>query len=224
MRALLLGLVALTTASAVHAQPAVVLDRAVVRFIAPETGGVRSPRFVLERVLAFEARIEALSDPDRAPGETRAYRERHLRAALERHMAEELLASLRIDPEPSARDLARQTDAARQSLYQRVGGAARLAEAAVAEGIDEREILRLLRRQARASLYLDRMVAPMLSPSDAELANLYRTVATPFKNLPFEKARAPLRRWYVTRRLSEALQAFYQNARSRIEVTILTGR
>ena len=28
----------------------IVLDRAVVRFTAPETGGVRSPRFVLERV------------------------------------------------------------------------------------------------------------------------------------------------------------------------------
>jgi hypothetical protein len=109
-------------------------------------------------------------------------------------------------------------------LYQRVGGASRLAEAALAEGIDEREILRLLRRQARASLYLDRMVAPMLSPSEAELSNLHRTVATPFKSLPFDKAKAPLRRWYVTRRLSEALQAFYQNARSRIEVTILTGR
>jgi AcrR family transcriptional regulator len=137
-------------------------------------------------------------------------------------MAEELLASLRIDPEPTARDLARQTEAARQSLYQRVGGLDKLTDAAAREGIDDREILRLLRRQARASLYLDRMVAPMLRPSEAELRNLHRTVATPFKSLPFDKARAPLHRWYVTRRLSEALQSFYQNARSRIEVTVLT--
>ncbi len=207
------------------AQPkpgAVPLDRAVVRFVAPETGGVRSPRFVLERVLAFEARIESLSDPDRAPGETRPYRERHVRSALERHMAEELLASLRMDPEPTQPELARQTEAARQILHQRVGGAERLLEAAAQEGIDEREILRLLRRQARASLYLDRMVAPMLRPSDAELRNLHRTVNTPFKQLPFESARGPMHRWYVTRRMSEALQHFYQNARSRIEVTVLT--
>jgi hypothetical protein len=209
-------------AAAQPAAGAVPLDRAVVRFIAPETGGVRSPRFVFERVLAFEARLEALSDPDRTPGELRPYRERHVRAALERHMAEELLSNLRIDPEPNARDLARQTEAARQMLIQRAGGAERVTEAARAEGIDEREILRMLRRQARASLYLDRMVAPMLSPSDAELANLHRTVATPFKRLAFAQAKGALRRWYVGKRLAAALQSFYQNARSRIEVTVLT--
>src|ERR1043165_6593928 len=32
-----------------------VLDRAIVRYVAPETGGSRSPRFIFERVLAFEA-------------------------------------------------------------------------------------------------------------------------------------------------------------------------
>lgn len=215
----------LATGTAVAEQPraaAVPLDRAVVRFVAPETGGVRSPRFVFERVLAFEARLEALGDPDRAPGETLPYRERHVRSALERHMAEELLASLRIDPEPTARDLARQAEAARLILHQRAGGADKVAQAAAAEGIDDREILRILRRQARASLYLDRMVAPMLSPSDAELRNLHRTVATPFKRLPFERARAPLYRWYVSRRLTAALGSFYQNARSRIEVTLLS--
>jgi hypothetical protein len=192
-------------APAVGAQPSRAVDRAVVRFVAPETGGVRSPRFVFERVLAFEARLEALTDPDRVQTETRAYRERHVRAALERHMAEELLASLRIDPEPSAPVLARQTEAARQMLYQRSGGADKVMEAARAEGIDERELLRILRRQARASLYLDRMVAPMLSPSDAELANLHRSASTPYKRLTFEQAKGALRRWVVARRLATAL-------------------
>lgn len=223
-RALLLALALIAVTPPARAEAPVVLDRAVVRFVAPETGGVRSPRFVFERVLAFEARLESLADPDRAAEETVPYRERHVRAALERHIAEELLASLRIDPEPSARDLARQTEAARQILYQRAGGTAAVAKAAEAEGIDDREILRIARRQARASLYLDRMVAPMLAPSDAELANLHRTAATPFKDLPLARAKAPLRRWYVSRRLSAALQAFFQNARSRIEVTLLTRR
>jgi hypothetical protein len=223
-RALGLGLALglLLAAAPSGAEPAIALDRAVVRFVAPETGGVRSPRFVFERVLAFEARLEALADPDRTPGEAEPYRERHVRAALERHIAEELLASLRIDPEPSARDLARQTEAARQILYQRAGGTEAVSRAADAEGIDDREILRIARRQARASLYLDRMVAPMLAPSDAELANLHRTAVTPFRDLPLARAKAPLRRWYVSRRLGAALQAFFQNARSRIEVTLLT--
>lgn len=199
------------------------LDRTVVRFTAPETGGAQSPRFIFERVLAFEARIEALSDRNRPPGDRRAYRERDVRAALERHIAETLLASARIDPEPTEADLDRQTRAARLMLIQRVGGPGRLEQAAQAEGIDEREILRLLRREARASLYLDRMVQPMLSPSDAELRNIHRMVGTPFRGQSYDKIKGALRRWYVTRRMSAALSAYYQNARSRVHVTVLQG-
>ena len=66
-RALLAAVFALGLAPSAHAQE-VPLDRVVVRFIAPETGGMRSPRFIFERVLAFEARLEALADPDRAAG------------------------------------------------------------------------------------------------------------------------------------------------------------
>lgn len=202
-------------------QSGFVLERAVVRYIAPETGGSRSPRFIFERVLAFEARLEALADPDRSIGSAAPYRERHVRAALERDIAESLLASLRIEPEPAAAALVRQTEAARAMLLERIGGPEELERAARAEGIDDREILRMLRRQARASLYLDRMVAPMLAPSDAELYNLHRTLATPFRALPYEKAAAPLRRWYVGRRLAAALTAFYQNARARLQIVVL---
>ena len=198
-----------------------VLDRAVVRFTAPESGGVRAPRFVLERVLAFEARLEALADPSHPVRQAKPYRERHVRSALERHIAETLLASLRIDPEPLPKELTRQTRAARLVLLQRVGGEAALTQAARAEGIGEREILRILRRQARASLYLDRMVAPMLKPSDPELRSIHRSVPTPFQDRPFDEVAAELRRWYVARRLAAALASFYQNARSRLSITIL---
>lgn len=197
-----------------------ILDRALVRFSAPETGGSRFPRFVFERVLAFEARLEALADPDRTQsGEP--YRERHVRAALERHIAETLLSSLRIEPEPTAAQMVRQTEAARAILVERVGGLAALAQAAAAEGVDERELLSILRRQARASLYLDRMVTPMLRPSDAELRNLQTSAPAPFRARPFEQVSGALRRWYVARRLSTALATFYQNARSRLEITML---
>jgi hypothetical protein len=202
------------------ARSGVLLDRAVVRFLAPEMGGPRAPRFVFERVLAFEARLEALADADRT-AEADPYRERYVRAALERHIAEELLSSLRIEPEPTATELVRQSQMARVMLAERVGGVAALERAASAEGIQEREVLRMLRRQARASLYLDRMVAPMLAPSDAELLNLYRTATTPFRALPYEEAKMGLRRWYVQRRLSAALSSFYENARSRLQIIVL---
>lgn len=208
-------------APSLRAEPALA-DRVVVRFTAPETGGARSPRFVLERVLAFEARLEALGDPDHVVTDERPYRERHVRAALERHVAETLLASLRIDPEPTERELVRTAQTARTILYQRAKNPVAVERARAAEGIDDREILRMLRRQARASLYLDRMVAPMLAPSRAELEVIHRTLDTPFAALPFDQAQAPLARWTVALRLSEALATFYQNARSRLELTIVS--
>ena len=196
----------------------VLVDRAVVRFSAPETGGVRSPRFIFARELAFEARLEALADPDRPPGDT-PYLERHLRAALERHVAETLLASLRVVPRPTAEELGEQTRVARAMLLDRVGGRAALEQAAAAEQVDERIILQVLRRTARASLYLDRMVAPMLDPSESELRLVHRS--SDLASLPYEDARPRLWRLVVGRRLVRALSAFYQNARPRLSIAIL---
>ena len=204
-------------AAGASAEPLLV-DRTVVRFSAPELGGPRSPRFVSARILALEARIEALADPDRAGA---AYRERHVSAALERHVAETLLSSLRIEPDPSAAELRAQTDAARRLVEDRVGGAPALQAAAHAEGIGQRELVALFQRQARASLYLDRMVAPMLTPSDAELRALFRNEKTPFRDAPFETVLPGLRRWYVSTRLQAALAAYYQNARSRLRIVFL---
>jgi hypothetical protein len=217
VRALLAGLACALLAAPLAAEP-IEVDRVVVRFTAPELGGPRAPRFVLARVLSFEARVEALADPDRQGG---AYRERHLSAALERHIAETLLASLRIDPEPSSTALRVQAEAAARRMEERAGGRAALRDAARLEGISERELVSLYLRQARASLYLDRMVAPMLAPSDAELRLLYRSERTPYRDAPFDTILPALRRWYVATRLQAALAGFYQNARARLEVHVL---
>jgi hypothetical protein len=197
---------------------ALLVDRTIVRFTAPELGGPRSPRFISARMLALEARIEALADPDRTGA---AYRERHVSAALERHIAETMLASLHIEPEPAAEELRQQTEAARHLIEERVGGSDPLAAAARAEGISRRELTSLYQRQARASLYLDRMVAPMLAPSDAELRALFRNEKTPYRDAPFETVLPGLRRWYVSTRLQAALAAYYQNARSRLRIVFL---
>src|SRR3954452_14444176 len=106
---------------AVHADP-VPVDRAVVRFAAPETGGARHPRFVFERELSFEARLEALSDPDRGALGDAPYRERHVTAALDRHMAETILGALHIEPEPSPADIEHQEQLAHRMLSDRAGG------------------------------------------------------------------------------------------------------
>ncbi|WP_433930211.1 hypothetical protein AB3662_40230 [Sorangium cellulosum] len=199
----------------------VALDRVVVRWHAPETGGVRRPQFIFERELAFEARIEALADPDAEPG---LYRDRHIRAALDRHVAETLLASLPISPAPTSAEVAQRAEAARISLEQRARGRARLLAAAAAEGVSSDELDAMLRRQARASLYLDRMVAPMLEPSDFELKIALRSGATPFKDQRYEDVAPALKRWYVAQRLAQALDAYYQNARARVSLSIVSAR
>jgi hypothetical protein len=216
-------LVAALTGAAVpcaSAQAApVVLDRVVVRFYAPETGGAQRPRFISERRLAFEARLEALADQDR--GGEGAYRERHVSAALERHISEVLLSSLRIEPEPSEAVMTRQVELARKLMSDRVGGDDALSVAQRAEGISNAELSSVLRRQARASLYLDRMVAPMLRPSDAELEAIQRSAPAALQNEPFVRVRPLLLRWYVSRRLASAMSSFFQEARSRVTVTLL---
>jgi hypothetical protein len=199
------------------------LDRTVVRFDAPETGGTAHPQFVYERELAFEARIEALADSDRTERRS-AFLDRHVRSALERHVAEELLAHLPMDPEPEQVEIARRVLAARGILEQRVGGATELANAARAEGLASTEVDRIVLREARASLYLDRMVAPMLEPSDAELREVHRATTNPFRGQRFDDIAEPLRRWYVSQRLEAALGAFYQNARARVRLVILPAQ
>jgi hypothetical protein len=96
-----------------------------------------------------------------------------------------------------------------------------LREAEAAEGVGEWELLRLLRRQALASLYLDRMVAPMLDPTDAELRQVHSTQRTPFAGKPFSEVEPSLRRWYVGTRLQAALASFYDGLRSRLLLNVL---
>ncbi len=195
------------------------IDCTAVRFDAAETGGRARPKFIFERELAFEARLEALADVDRLD-KGKPYVERHIRAAVERHIAEELLSHLAIDPPPTESELATRTNAARDALETRVGGRAALESAAAAEALGPDEVLQIVMREARASLYIDRMVAPMLEPSDAELREVHRT-ANPFRDRPFEEVAPMLRRWYVGERLDATLQTFYQNARGRIHVAFM---
>jgi hypothetical protein len=194
------------------------LDRVVVRFTSPETGGIDAPRFVLERELAFAARLEALADPTFQPGADEPFRPAHLRSALERLIAETILEALEVSPQPTERDIQARVNAAQAALAQRVGGAVALTEAARGEGLGPLEIFRLLQRQARASLYLDRMVAPMLRPSDAELRALHRSGRTPFSKQPYEEVQVALGRWYVSKRLGEAVFAYYEGARTRLNI------
>lgn len=201
----------------------VLLDRVAARFTSPETGGIARPQFVFERELAFEARLEALGDASYRVTPDAPYLGRHVRAALERHMAEVLLGNLEISPEPTPSEQAVRVESARAALVQQVGGPGALEAALRGEGLSRSELETLYARRARASLYLDRMVATMLTPSDAELRIVHRTTRTPFSAAPYEEIAPLLRHWYIAQRLNVAVRAFYEGARSRIVVS-LPGR
>ena len=214
--------------AAAEARP---IDRLFLLFDAPETGGSAKPLGIFERELAFEARVEALAAGEPAVDAEGRYAPRHLRAALDRHIATALLASLPVEqqstlprdpcdgpPEAMADDTERGLAVSRSLLLTRVGGAAKLGEAAAAEGIGEAEIARLVRREALAARYLDRMVTPMLAPTTLELREAYRA-PNPFRTKPFEVVRCDLRRWVLAGRLSAALAEFLQSSRGRVRVS-----
>lgn len=197
------------------------VDRAVVRFAAPEIGGVRSPRFIFKRELAFEARLESLADPEYRAGLERPYLERHLHAATERHIAETLLAALRVEPAPTEYAIAEQSENARRILLDRIGGADLLNRAARLEGLSEGDVLAVFRRRARAGIYLDRMVAPMLAPSSSEVRQVFASESHPYRQLSYDEALPLLRRWVIGHRLREAFDLYYQNARQRLTIVML---
>lgn len=197
----------------------VVVDRAVVRFSAPEGGGRERPYFIYQRELAFEARLVALADSSHRGKEP--YRRHHIQQALERHVAESLLSALSIDPVPNDEEIAQQLNAARKMVIDEVGGEGRLLSAADAEGLGSLEVRRYFRRRALASLYLHTMVTPMLTPSALELRRMHRAGEGPLSDRSFEEAEPALRRWYIARSLRLAVANYYQNARARVRLEFL---
>ena len=194
------------------------VDRIAVRFYSPETGGSARPRFITERMLGLEARFEALSDGSPASA---AYQERYVRAAMERHVAEEILAALMVEQGTEPPNLPRLVDDWRLGLEHRLGGPVALRDALTAEGIEDAELETFFRRRVRAAYYVDRAVAPILHPSDEQLREVYRTVAHPFKALKFDDARTPLLRWIVAERLRVAETEFLQAARTRVKIIVV---
>ena len=219
-------LVAVGPARAETAQAHAVLDRAVVRFYAPETGGTAHPRFVDQRTLAFEARLESMAERPEGIGD--GYQDRHVRAALEHHVGEEMLASLAhkliggspSNRRPSDEDLARVDRDLGAALFERLGGKAQVEAAAAAEQIDASELDAILHRQALAAWYLDRAVSPILQPSDEQLREVFRTSTHPYRGRPFDQVRADLARWFVMERVRAAETAFFQGARTRVVVIV----
>jgi hypothetical protein len=195
-----------------------VVDRVAVRFYAPETGGAVAPRFITERVLAFEARVAAMTDEaTRNADDDRA---RRVRSTLERHIVEEILATLSESATQAPGEDTRLVREVRADIEQRSGKENAVWIAAEEEGLAPEEVDAFFLRRARAAQYLDRSVTRFLHPSDEQLREVFRMGQHPFRDKPFEDIRGPLARWFIFERLVALESAFLQTARSR--VTIVT--
>ena len=198
------------------------VDAVAARFYSPETGGPERPLFITERTLAFEARLEALQEGYGGGNDQQAYAERHVRAALEHHVAEEMLSRLPYENPPSLPDLARQIHDVGTALVTRIGGEGVLLAAAAKEGIAPIEVDAMLRRQAKAGIYIDRAISPILHPSEDQLREVFRTAAHPYRGMSFDDARQNLERWFVAERLRVAKSAFLQTARTRVKIIVVS--
>lgn len=228
IRGALLGALMLVSARGARADTAgkPFIDRVAVRFFAPETGGPEHPRFVLERTLAFEARLEVMAGSASGIGD--GYQERDVRSALDHDVAEQVLATLGqkliedspADKRPPQAEIDSVARLINEAEIERLGGRPRLLAAAAAEQLDPSEVDTLLARGAFAAWYLDRMVTPLLHPSDEQLREVYRTTAHPFRGKPFEAAHDALARWFVIDRVRVAESAFLQAARSHLQLIV----
>ena len=191
------------------------VDRVIVRWTTTDKGG-QKPQIIFARELALETRLEAMSGGE-APDAPLT--ERYIRAALNRHIAESLLSMLPIDPVPTPEVIAQRATAAADVLQNRVGGPEKLAKALAIEGFSDEELAAILQRSARASLYLDRMVAPQVAPTKQELVELQASGTTPYTKEPFDKVEEKLRRWAISQRINDALDTFFQRTRSKVVIT-----
>lgn len=212
--------------------PAEDLDRAVIRWYAQSRGGAEHPKFITARELAFEARLEALTSHS---SQTASYSNKDIRAAVQRHISESMLASLPVSVKPTPKQVASYAERARELIAQRIAseledktveerrvyGLQKLDAARRAEGISREELDSLLRRRARASWYLDQMVAPMLKPTELDLREAHLRGETPFTAQPFDQVRDAIERWYVSARLAAALDRYFRNVRSRVHVVVI---
>lgn len=207
-----------TTGARAEAPKPTLVDATAVRFYAPETGDAERPRFITERTLAYEARIEAMND--RYEGPT-PFLERHVRSALEHHIAEEMLARLPLDGGPAPDVRARIVRQFVDIATARAGGRAAVLAAAAAEGLAVDEVDRIFAREAAAAIYVDVALTPVFRVSDEQLRQVFRTAAHPYRGTTFDDARDRLDKWFVMERLRSAEAEYFQTARARVKIVLV---
>ena len=204
--------------------PAKIIDRVVARFTDPESGqSAGAIRFVMMRELVLEAWLVAF---ERAPAGVTptGFDDKQLRIALERHVIDEVLSERLADSAPPG-VVTKRTDEARTALALTIG-TGRLDEAlsaasGAATGGGVVELASILRRRARAEIYLEVAISQPVDVGEAELRAAYAKPPQALAGKSFEEAAPALRVFLRSSRLRDASQAYYQAVRGRLKLEIV---
>jgi hypothetical protein len=61
----------------------------------------------------------------------------------------------------------------------------------------------------------------MLRPTELDLREVHRRGESPFTGQRFEQIEVPLKRWYISTRMSSALDRYFRNVRSRVKIVLI---
>ncbi len=204
---------------------AAVVDRVVCRFADPESVGADSMRFVMMRELIVEAWLVAF---ERVPsGRPSSFDDKQLRAALERHVIEQVLSDRLTESSATKEAIAKGEGEARMALTITLGDG-RLAEVLTVAGggvagSGAPELAAILKRRARAELYLELAVAQPVTLTEGDLRAAHAKAPPSLAKKPFEDAVPELRIHLRSLRLREASQAYYQAVRGRVKLEIVSS-
>ncbi|WP_156864971.1 hypothetical protein [Pajaroellobacter abortibovis] len=206
-------------AASLHVEERMV-DQVAVRFYLPELGGVEKPRFITQRMLAFEARIQSLISRRKGAPEEGEVTDRSIQIALEVHLAEEIFSFLAEDiltREPAL--LKPMLQYVRTIFYEQVGGIGPLLKMAEKEGLGESELGALIERRTRAFLYVNSAFTDLLHPSEEDLNTLYRVIFSSLDPPSFDdEVRRKLVHQFSQARFNQVALSFLQAAQFRLKL------
>jgi hypothetical protein len=197
------------------------LDRVVARFSDPESADAGGMRFVMMRELILEGWLASYEKA--APGETPSgFDDKQLRAALERHVIEEVLSErlpITTPPDKIQKGVEHARLALRLAVDDRIDEILGKSSGGVPGG-GAAELEAILLRRARAETYLELAVAEPVDVTEGELRAAWAHPPKMLEGAEFEKAVPALRVLVRATRLREAAQAYYQAVRARLHLEI----
>ncbi len=206
------------------------IDHTVVRFFSRDGDGIDHPNYITEHIVAFEARLveleqESFGRPfDASTFHLPVPQRAAIRSSIDTHIAETLVVALPMESPPSSAVISQRVAWMRKSLAESVGSEAALQQAAAAEGIGPDDIDALVYRETLAAIYIDHHSTPIFDIPIDQLRAAFASYSDRFKKTDFTAARDTFSRWLARQRLRAAEMAFFQQARSRVHVSIITDR